>query len=418
MQRPSSKGSTGSVAERHRRGALTHRGERVISLFGRAAPHRRIRAALLMAVIVFLSVGRRAGSAPAEPAATADEIAVALVEALTSIESIRCDYTQVITERNRPPLETRWRYAREGGKWHLAEFRSEPDQATEEHIICFDGEQVYSYSITHFSDGTSKTGLVEIQDPHGTPFMSPENLLGMETPNQLGPLTALVRSYQPRVIGGPDRPRDMVGAGVVLRLDDVSKGIAIRGHDMKSTIFVAIDPEHGFLPSEIHVQVAPETREFSGDHRDWFQRWRVLEFNKVLDELAQTERWFPVRGLLIQGGVPKAPDRGPTIELALENVQLNARLDPRLFDPTVEKGTTVLDTTAKGRGRITVAGGADAAQERVAELVERARKADQVRVDDESQRKTPSTWGVWIIAGNLIVLIAIGILLLWQSRAG
>ena len=187
--------------------------------------------------------------------------------------------------------------------------------------------------MTRSPDGKLRDGFVQIQMPDSQepPIVSPEYLIGMRLNDLRQSLPAVCQTNKAIVL--PSKIKDTSNA-FHLKLSSIQHGKTPEGKSYTYDVTFDLDSAHSMLPCLIQVEFAPETKAFVETHRNWFQRWRVLEFARVPDESTKSERWFPRRGILEQGGNVEAP----TFELTIENVRLNANLQENLFDPYAPDG--------------------------------------------------------------------------------
>jgi outer membrane lipoprotein-sorting protein len=348
-----------------------------------------------MSLPTVLAAASGDGAAVDTPAGSAEALVSAITDVLTSMDSISCDFSVMqrdATDKEPKVLRPR-RYARAAQKWRLAEV-SVPhgENASEERVTTFDGARVYSFTRSQDRDGVQRLGTVEVHDSQRPPLLSPEQLLGMNLSN-------LGRSI-PEVCTG----NHVTAESAVF--DDGRNGFRLVVHSVENgrtaeiiwayDVEFWLDPEHGMLPADIWVRFSPETN-VPKSHRNWFSHWRITAYRKVMDEASGDGRWFPCEGILEQA------NDIPTFLISLDNIRVNLDFDPSEFSPDIPAGTTVADSTASGRGRVTVVGGPLAISDRVELLTKKARSSE-----------SPVTRRNWLIVGNLAFAIVFALFLLWK----
>ncbi|MAX37796.1 MAG: hypothetical protein CME33_14660 [Gimesia sp.] len=331
---------------------------------------------------------------------SAAELVAGLTETLTSIDSLYCEFTQIQKMDNEVLDSRRCRYARFGHQWHITEFSVADDKESEVgRTVCFDGERVYSYSVTKSPDGTALTGTVQVHDFQEPPLLSPEYMLGMRLPDLRKSIPAVCQENQVASVTAEAVDQEQLYR---LMINSIPNGTTSEGKVYRYDVTCELDPEYGMLPSNIRVEFSPETKAFLESHRLWYQRWYNLEFRRIVDEYTGTERWFPVKGILEQGGVKKIP----LFELSLENTRINANLEENLFNPRIPAGTTIFNMTAEGGGRVTLAGDTAAVDRKINELADHARATE-----------SDSFAYTWIIAVNIVFLALIAFVLWWVRKS-
>ena len=136
--------------------------------------------------------------------------------------------------------------------------------------------------------------------------------------------------------------------GVRLLASDVP-GARVEAKGLKYDVAITLDPKHDLLPADILITESKKTITWPG----WEQRWKVLEYRRVVDEQTKRERWFPVSGILTQGRTKSpAGKMPPTCKITVDKVQINPKLSPTLFRPAVPVGPSINATTPAGRGQL------------------------------------------------------------------
>lgn len=327
-----------------------------------------------------------------------EEIVAILTDTLTSLDSLYCEWTQIRRIQGQIDTTKRCRYARSGKKWHNTEFSVDDNGVIKENIVCFDGEQAYAYHVTRSPDGSATYGTVEVQDSQGESLLTVEYLIGMRLPSLRRSLPDVFRSIAPTQITTANE-----GDLFELRLTGVPNSVRADGKVYAYDITCDVAPKYGMLPTQIHAEFASDTKSFA-QRPSWSQRWRIENFALVEDELSKTVRWFPFRGILEQStGKDATPP--PAFELLLTTVRLNPPLDEHFFTPAVPDGTTLVDSTSRGRGRVTLAGRGTSVDRRVTKLAEVAGRAGG-----------GSSLLVWLLLGNAIVFALIAFIFLRSRR--
>jgi hypothetical protein len=256
---------------------------------------------------------------------TAKDVVAALSDKLTSIDSLYCEYEQKYTPTDgSSPITETSRYARHGEKWH----KTEGFQSEKELTVCFDGTKSYSFVRKAVRKYQSE---IEVRDSHARPLVSPEFLIGVHVPGNLkGSITDFcsVHDFDLMPQAADARHCQLILRDIPL---DYAKKDDLVGHDLACTL----DPDHDMLPVSIQVEFSPDSKDRYPTHRNWFQRWRITRFERVLDERVNAERWFPTSGILEQGNT----EAGPQFEIRMTRVRINANLDESLFNPHVTAAT-------------------------------------------------------------------------------
>jgi outer membrane lipoprotein-sorting protein len=331
---------------------------------------------------------------------TAEELAVLVTERITNIETLDCDFlVDYHSPEGAAGRRVTYRFAREGRNWHFTELSTdESSHVNKENTTCFDGDKVYSLRISTNEDSTKKWNMVGLQDGHAQGNIDPEYLSGAKLSN-INRSLADVLSIKTLKRLPTDDPN-----ALVLNVTGISADRTDSGNTLYD-VTVELDATHDFLPRDILVTQSKETITWPG----WSHRWKILEYRQVLDEASGKERWFPVRGRLEQGS------RRPPIDLTVQTVRINAKLDPTLFHPEIPDGTTIMDETTSGAGRLTVKGGT----RHVASTMDDGDDdddGDDNTVDDLATTANDSSrsWPRWILALNGIAILGCVVCLLWR----
>ena len=269
-------------------------------------------------------------------------------EQISSIKSLSCEYSRKFENSPRP---VKCRYARSEGKWHYAEL-SDSLEGREEHTSCCDGQLEFTFIVIHQQRAPSVWSGVQLHVPRGVDQLSidPEYLLGWHLSNVCRSAADVfavrgvtVTKSQPVCPDGT--------MGVRLLASDVP-GARVEAKGLKYDVAITLDPKHDLLPADILITESKKTITWPG----WEQRWKVLEYRRVVDEQTKRERWFPVSGILTQGRTKSpAGKMPPTCKITVDKVQINPKLSPTLFRPDVPVGTSINDTTPDGRGQLFIA---------------------------------------------------------------
>jgi len=175
----------------------------------------------------------------------------------------------------------------------MTEFGIEDDKVSEvERTVCFDGKQVYSYSLITSPNGTVRHGTVQIHDSQEPPHLSPEYMLGMQLSNLRRPLpTVLQTNKTPKVTRYIIDDRQQFQ----LMLSNIPNSTNRSGKVYAYDVTCILDPAHDMLPSDIRIEFSPETKAFLTTHQTWYQRWHVKEFKRVMDESSKKNGGFRSR---------------------------------------------------------------------------------------------------------------------------
>lgn len=336
------------------------------------------------ATLVCLAIALTSHSACGQDKSTtysAEELVAAVTQRLSEVTSLYCEYT-IRYGNNADPV--RCRYARTGDKWHYSELsHDQARMADKQNTYCFDGDIVYAYVIrSQANDEDVEWSSVHLQDPRAQGNLCPDFLLGAKLSN-------IGRSI-PEAL---EMAENVAKSGEMASADTITTTLAARGilaartgpEQMKYDLSIALDPEHDFLPREIRITESDENITWPG----WANHWTILEYREVLDERADRKRWFPVSGILKQGGTD-----APTIEMLIDDARINSDLPSSLFHPEIPDGVTIADTTAAGHGRMAIKGGKPAIDTRMKELVGRAREA----------AGQSATSRMWLVVINVVLL--------------
>lgn len=331
-----------------------------------------------------LGMGANAELKPAEY--SIEESVAAVTDRVTSIDSLKCEYTVRYSNSSKTP--TPKRFARSGSKWHYAELSFDSDNGEMvENINSYDGEFVYAYVVRRSKDGVTKWKAVHLLDRIPERAVDPDYLLGAKLSNVSRSVADALETCENLT----ESTETLADGTLGVRL--VSAGVATARPEVggKFDIAIILDPGHDFLPRQIRItRPASET-----PPSDWLQQWTIREYHRVLDERLKTERWFPVLGLLEQG--PGAP----TAEMLIDKVQVNAELPTSLFRPEIPDGVVLADNTSMGRGRLAMKGH---------EFLEDVSIDDLTRQSKNALGTASSQTWLYILLGNaLIVVLLLGI---------
>jgi hypothetical protein len=261
-----------------------------------------------------------------------EQLTAAFANQLASIKSLQCEYGYQFGDKMSTKI---FLYARSGNKWHHTE--SVTDQDASNYITeCCDGQLAFSLRINHQTGTWDHWDSVYLRDPHG-PLTSiyPDQVLGESLSNVERSLVDALKApgVSKSIVKLPDGTD-----GILLLARDVP-GVREGREKIKHDVAVTLDPKHDLLPAEILVTQSEKNITWPG----WEQRWKILEYRRVADELAHQERWFPVSAVLTQGST------GPMIKMTIDDVKINSDLPPVLFRPNIPGDVWINDETTDGR---------------------------------------------------------------------
>jgi len=154
------------------------------------------------------------------------------------------------------------------------------------------------------------------------------------------------------------------------------------------------------------VEFSDEAKEKYTSNRDWSLRWETTEFQRFPDGMSGGERWFPSATKFTQVS-GKSDDEKSLVFMnlfSIRSVVINKELDPSLFNPQIPRGTTVVDSTSNGKGRISLHGGAQAVDNRAKQLAE------------ISDRSRGGRYVSTLIGINFLLIISAAIYFLFKRR--
>jgi outer membrane lipoprotein-sorting protein len=310
---------------------------------------------------------------------SAEELSAILQEQLTSIESIRCEYTFSVDPPTASSQRRRQTHARQGKQWHYSERIGDSDT---QQISCFDGDRVYSFNVVGDGTKAAQYSLVGLQDPRTLTTVTPECLYSwLQNPDTY--IADLLRHSQAQLLTpSSGHPRLMLN------------GVSGRSNSrVDYDVTLELDPTHEYLPQQILMTESPGTITWPG----WEARWTVHEFRRIVDGGTKGMRWFPVVGMLTQGSTG-----APRLKLTVDQVRLNAELPVTLFRPDFPDGVVFSDSTSTGHGRLALKGDSRSISEQIAELSEPRRGLAPMRII--------------LIVVNVVVVLFVLILLAWRKR--
>ena len=222
----------------------------------------------------------------------AEKLAGAVKEQLSSIESFYGEYSIQYGNAKAP---VNCRFARSGDKWHYAELKNSPEGQTE-NTSCCDGQLEFTFFLVHPPKGPSSWSGFQLhlprrESPRVCSRMSAGSRFLQSQPFGCGGLHSQ-RSGRHEIASGLPDGR----TGVRLFARDVPRA-RVGALELKYDVAVTLDPEHDLLPADIRITESKKTAVSPG----WEQRWKVLQYRRILDEKTKGERWFPVSGVLTQG---------------------------------------------------------------------------------------------------------------------
>jgi len=333
---------------------------------------------------------------------TVEELAAGYSETVSSIETLYVEYEQRFESSDgRTQLES-CIYARDGIKWHYSTVpinNSEDVVEDEKTVTCSDGKQAFLYYLPAdpAANGSINLGTLEVRDARPEPMISPEYAIGVKLaelatsyPSQ-GSLIKLLNAQPPLPIQQVAGARQ--GEFVISPIEIASSSTGV-----EYSVRAGLDADHGFLPSLLVVEFAEKSKRKFPSHRLWSLRWETQSFQQCLDHAGETQRWFPRECKLTQtSGLD--PDSGKAFHssysLDVQTIEINKVLDPTLFNPRIPSGTTVVDATATGKGRVSIQGGAQAVDLRARQLAANTANSGGGR------------YRAVIIALNLVMLVAV-----------
>jgi len=266
-----------------------------------------------------------------------EELIAKMKDQLASIKSLQCEYSRKFENS---PSAVKCTYARSEGKWHYAE-QSDSRQGRTENTSCCDGQIEFTFNVVHRQQAPSVWSGVQLHVPRGADRLSvnPEYLLGAELSN-VSRSAADVFALKGVTVTKSQAMCPDGTVGVRLSAHDVPAARADSG-GVNYDVFITLDPKHDLLPAEILITESKKTITWPG----WEQRWKVLEFRRIVDEQTKHERWFPVSGILTQGHAKSpAGTVPPTVRITIDTVRVNSKLLPALFRPEFPDGTHITDT--------------------------------------------------------------------------
>jgi len=344
---------------------------------------------------------------------TAEELAAGYSETVSSIETLYVEYEERFTDANGSTRAKSCVYARDGSKWHYATTPiPEEDgttEAVEETVTCSDGKQAFLYylSADPRTNGRIDFGTLEVRDARPEPMISPEYAIGVKVADlsrslpSKGSLVRLLNAHPPlpiQQLGGPS------GNELVIRPVAVAAGSV----EVEYSIRARLDADHGFLPALLVVEFSEKSKREFPSHQNWSLEWGCQQFQQCLDHASGKQVWFPKHCQFIQrGGSESDPKKinQSTYSLALRAVEINKALEPNLFNPRVPSGTTIVDVTADGKGKISIQGGARAVDLRAKQLASKTANSGGGR------------YHTVILAFNLVALCAV-VLYFYFARKG
>jgi len=296
---------------------------------------------------------------------TLPELRAALESQLQSIQSMHVKYTvsyHATSEgRERGPRENEWAQDRERRFW-----LSSPPVGAEglrASVLTFDGERGYSLIWSPTGEPKAVLTVTETANRGLKRAFAPDLVLGLRLQLLPEPVTALLQLPGARLA-----PRDD-------GLSDAERKVEIDGFSSVTNaalhLSLSLDTEHDFLPRRIAIYRGGMPT------NEWYMIWEVREFMRVRDGVANADRWFPRSATFTQVcGVH---------QLEVSEASVNVPIPVGKFRPEPSLGTTVIDDTARGEGRVYVVGGIRKADERV------RRSADLAKQEIErASREAPT----------------------------
>ncbi len=308
---------------------------------------------------------------------TVEELSAGYSETVTSIGTLYVEYEERFTDDGGRTASKSCVYARDGIKWHYATTPSAVSgEPAEETVTCSDGKQAFLYYLSSdpTAGGKIDFGTLEIRDDRPEPLVSPEYAIGAKVSDlsrsfpSKGSLVKLLNAQPPLPI---QQVSGASGNEIIINPIAVTAGSA----EVEYSIRARLDADHGFLPTLLVVEFSEKSKLEFPSHRNWSLEWDCQQFQQCLDHASGKQVWFPRKCQFTQKGRSESdPDEVNQSSYSLEvlTVEINKDLEPVLFNPHVPSGTTVVDVTAEGMGRVSIKGGAHAVDLRARQLAAKA----------------------------------------------
>lgn len=288
---------------------------------------------------VLICVAKPGAVAGDGPPLTAQDVIVAFVDSVSSIESIDAEYdysyvypSQVTTYRYRFVREgARWREERRGSKSADGSRRSTMNSS----VMVWNGEVSLTYKMRDHKDAM---GNEEVSDVYLSPdcgfnrrFSSnPESLLGeWFYDGELRPLADVLVTLKGTRVEEKD--------GHYLLSSEFEQETRNFGTQIGS-VTATIAPEYDYLPVEYNISFP-----MGKDLRN-IRSWKMTDFQQVVDERNGRKRWFPMQGEMFQGK-PTVPEDPKLIRVQVKAVRINPDVPKETFALTVNDGALILDRT-------------------------------------------------------------------------